>query len=272
MEEQNITPPAPPPSELGPAVPRNSRNNGCLWIFGTLFICGLIAGITILLPVLLGMTTINGLFGGIQAGIQNILNPSPAVATITTSQTIVQSVLPLGQLVSVSSQVAKADIVIGVQEGTLNACGHSANHVAVGSVEAGVDLTQMEDADIQFDEARDTYVVTLPSPQLTSCRIEFIRQYEQSVTTCGVDWDEIRILANGIALQEFRDDVIEGGILDRAEREASITLQAFVRALTGKNVEIHFAETGAPVYPASCEPQFPQGWVQDATTGQWSRP
>src|SRR5690606_20062539 len=220
-----------------------SRNNkGCLWALLGSFGCLLVLAVMLLVPVLLGYTSLNALLGTLQSTITNIVQP-PAVAQTTSTQTIVQSVLPLGQLVSVNVQLAKADIHVGVRQGALNACGYFANHVAVGAVEAGVDLTQITDANIVYDEVRDRYTLILPAPQITSCRIEFIRQYDRSTTACPVDWDEARMLAQVVALEDFREDAIEGGILQRAEREAAVALDSFVEALTGRPVDITFAES-----------------------------
>jgi hypothetical protein len=110
--------------------------------------------------------------------------PQPPTAKVFSTQTIVNGIQPMGQLVSVSAQLAKADIYVGVKQGALNACGFSANHVAQGTVEAGIDLAQISDGDIVFDEKSNTFTITLPAPQLTSCRIDFIRQYQRSTTTC----------------------------------------------------------------------------------------
>ncbi|MGQ9887168.1 MAG: DUF4230 domain-containing protein [Aggregatilineales bacterium] len=198
--------------------------------------------------------------------------------------TIINSILPLGQLVTVNAQLAKADIEIDVRAGLLNTCSFSANHVAVGAVEAGVDLSRLESSDARYDETTQTYYLTLPAPQLTSCRIEFIRQYNRSFTACPVDWDEARLLANYTALNDFRNTAVEGGILERAEREARLVIESFVRALTQKNVVVAFVQNGtqpqatdqlasaqAAGLPPSCVPQAPQGWIYNEQDRTWRK-
>jgi hypothetical protein len=263
--ERSIVPAAPPPPP-----PRQSR--GCLWGVIGMLGCSVILLLVFLLPVILGVTTVNTLLGTVQSGVSSIFNPAPPAAVVNSTQSIVQSVLPLGQLVSVSMQLAKADIQISVTEGVLNACGHAANHVAVSSIEAGVDLTQMTENDVQYDAVKDQYVLNLPAPQLTSCRIDFIRQYDQTTTTCGVDWDEIRLLASSAALEEFRADAVESGILVRAEREATIALETFVEAVTGKNVEVNFRPIEQSRLPVSCVPEPPAGWVYNTADHTWTKP
>jgi hypothetical protein len=173
--------------------------------------------------------------------------------------------------VSISAQLAKADIFVGVQQGALNACGFGANHVAQGTIEAGIDLTQITESDVSYSNAMDTYTLTLPPPQLTSCRVDFIRQYDRTTTACSVDWDEARLLANYTSLLEFRDDALEGGILNRAEQEARLVLGNFVELLTQSNVEINFRALDGITMPSSCQPEVPQGWVLNSEIGQWIR-
>ncbi len=244
------------------------RNSGCIWMVGGLTGCLLLPLIIFGIPVILGLTSANNVLSGIQKGIEGIINPAPPAALATSSQTIVRSVMPLGQLVSISVQMAKADISVGVHQGPMNACGYSANHVAVGAVDAGVDLTGFTPDDVVYDAAAGRYTITLPAPQITSCRLESIRQYDRTTTACNVDWDSTRIIAGDIALQSFRQDALEGDILTRAQREAGVTLGTFIQGLTGKQVEIKFAAPPAePKFPPSCLPDPPPGWVQDATGG-----
>ncbi|MBZ0289450.1 MAG: DUF4230 domain-containing protein, partial [Anaerolineae bacterium] len=267
-------PPPPPltgtiiPGEDIYADPPRQGCSGCAWGVGGALGCLLLLILPVVVLLLMGVITVNGLL----SGVQNVLSPKPAVATVFSTQTIVTGIQPMGQLVSVSSQLAKADIAIGVQQGALNACGFSANHVAQGTVEGGIDLTKISDTDVQYDAANNTYTVLLPAPQVTSCRIDFIRQYERSLTACPVDWDEARLLAQYEALNAFRTDAVEGGILQRAEQEARIVIANFVAALTGAKVQIVFKSgEGQAFLPPSCVPEVPPGWSYDATTKSWTQ-
>ncbi|GIL09362.1 MAG: hypothetical protein BroJett033_8730 [Chloroflexota bacterium] len=237
-----------------------------------------LAAVLIFTPVALVSSFING-----ARGLFN-LSPMPASASVIDTPSIINSVLPLGQLVTVNAQLAKADIRVVVRGGMLNSCSFNADHVAVGAVEAGVDLSQLDNSAAHYDETTETYYLTLPVPHLTSCRIEFIRQYNRSFTTCPVDWDEARLLANYTALDDFRNTAIEGGILERAEREARIVMESFVRALTQKNVVVMFARNGTQLdatnepmdtratnLPPSCVPQAPQGWLYIEQDRAWRK-
>jgi hypothetical protein len=260
-------PPAPP--EMPGAQPeRETKRSGCFWGLAGATGCLLLLIIPFIAALLLGVTTVTGL----RDSVVGIFNPRPESATSLSSQTIVQGIQPMGQLVSISAQLAKADIFIGIQQGALNACGFGANHVAQGTVEAGIDLMQVGESDVSYNQTTDTFTLTLPPAQLTSCRIDFIRQYDTTTTACSVDWDEARVLASHTALLEFRDDAVEGGILNRAEQQASLVLGDFVQLLTGSSVEVEFAPADANALPPSCQPETPSGWAYDPATRAWTTP
>jgi hypothetical protein len=233
-------------------------------LIGCLALVLLLALLIVAVPTLLG----TGLLDNLVRSIGNLANP-PTIARSTSTQTILMGIQPLGQLVTVSAQLAKADIHIGVQQGGLNACGFSASHVAQGAIEAGINLANIREEDIRYDALNDRYTLTLPAPELTSCRIDFIRQYERSTTICNVDWDEANQLARFTALNEFRTDAIEGGVLDRAEVEARLVLGNFISAVTGSSAEIVFQEAAVTAVPSSCAPEPPASWVYDETTRAW---
>ncbi|MBZ0288807.1 MAG: DUF4230 domain-containing protein [Anaerolineae bacterium] len=276
------TPPPPPPSlpegeppiitvtpaesrDVQPPSPRISK--GCVWFLIGSLGCLAVLLLALIAPVILGISTANNTLNTIL----NIFQPNsgPQTATITSTQTLLQGIQPLGQLVSVRTELAKADIRIGIQGGALNACGFSADHVAQGAVEGGIDLTGITENSINYDAATNTYTLRLPAPQLTSCNIESIRQYSRSFTTCAVDWDEARVLAEYRALLDFRDDALEGGILNRAQVEAELVIRNFVELLTESRVQIIFQQPETVVLPRSCTPDMPEGWQIDAQTGQW---
>jgi hypothetical protein len=231
--------------------------------------CFLVLAVVLAVILLIVTTGFDNVVNGVNRTLDRILNAPPPVASVVSTQTIVQGIQPMGQLVSISAQLAKADIFVGVQQGALNACGFGANHVAQGTIEAGINLAQVTEDDVSYNAATDTYTLSLPAAQLTSCRVDFIRQYDRTTTACSVDWDEARMLANYTSLVEFRDDALEGGILNRAQQEARLVLGNFVQLLTGSNVEIVFKPPDGAAMHASCQPEVPQGWVFNPDTGAW---
>jgi len=263
-------PPHPPEITIMPTTvsPSQEQRSGCFYGIAGALGCLLLLLLPVLVLLVTGAITLNSLI----SNIVGIFNGRPPIASVISTQTIVTSIQPMGQLVSVSAQLAKADVSIAIQQGALDACSYSAKHVTQGTIEGGIDLTKVGETDIQFDSETNTYTVTLPAAQITSCRVDFIRQYDRSLTVCPVDWDEARLLANYEVINEFRDDALEGGITSRAEQEARVTLGNFIHLLTGATVNILFKTDTTTVLPPSCTPDIPAGWVLDATTHTWSKP
>ena len=201
--------------------------------------------------------------------IGELFNLSPASARVSASRTIVSNLQPLGQLVTTSAEVAHADVFVSINAGIFNLCGHGANHVSQGVVEAGIDFGVIDENDVNYDEFNDRYTLTLPPPIITSCRMEYIRQYDQSNTFCQVDWDTARRLAEHASMSRFAGDLLEGGILDRANLEATVRMSSFVNALTGSSVVIKYEDSdGVSELPRSCNPEIPAGWAK-GEDGRW---
>ncbi|NDJ60917.1 MAG: DUF4230 domain-containing protein [Chloroflexi bacterium] len=267
ISADQLKPPA--PNDIAAEDDLSSGPSGCVWGMAGGCGCLLLSVVAIVGSVFLGITTVGnviGSFGGLLG-----VPPAP-VAQVVSTETIVTGLQPLAELTTVETQLAKA-LTVGVQQGALNACGVSATYSVEGIVAAGIDLSQITVEDVTYDAVRDTYVITLPAPQLTTCDISHIDQVDNTFTTCVVNWDEMRQLAEYNAQIEFRDDAVEGGLLDRAEIEARIALTAFFQAVTGSAVELNFrpTESGEPLFDSTCNPPEPGDWTRNANTGSWER-
>lgn len=277
MSNLPAVPPPPEPivvkgvsSVATPAATKQSKRGcgmGCLTCGLVIGVSGL-AAITVIIVALLlgGTTTINALFGGIRG-----LIAPPVIAVVGDTQTSVIDLAPLSQLVTISTQLARADVPVQVSGGALNACGYSAYHVVQATLAAGVDLSQVQTGDVIYNETTGRYTITVPAPQYTSCSVDYSRQYERSFTTCPVDWDAARQLAEYTSLQAMMQETFEGGLLERAGDEAETVLSGFVGTLTGKPVDIVFDASRQPPFPAQCERRIPDGWTYDAVSNQWRR-
>ncbi len=127
-----------------------------------------------------------------------------------------------------------------------------------------------EEANISRDLLSGDLSITLPAPQLTSCRIDFLDQYDRSTSACGPSWDSLRRLAQFETIIEFRKDAIEGGILDVAQEETKIVLTNFLQLATGQQVEIQFEQLLEPIDPPSCLPESPAGWRYNTQNDVWT--
>lgn len=201
-------------------------------------------------------------------------NTPTATPTYTPTSTptpipVLQHIQEMGQLVVISAELARGDIHVAVSDG---ACSHGANHVAQGVIEAGIDFTAIDEGDIERESFFGNYTIQLPPARLTSCRMEYIRQYEGSFTLCGVDWDTVRRLAQYQAMSDFVQRVQENAILERAEEQASVIVGSFVSGLTGKNTNVEFKKADVePDLPESCQPEIPSGWQFDDAAGEWTK-
>lgn len=183
--------------------------------------------------------------------------------------TIVTGLQAMGDLVTVKYQVAKTDSKVDIQRGFLGIGSYSAEHDIIGAVEAGIRFSEIDEDDVRF--SFDVYTVTLPAPVITSCRIEYIDQNEYSFTLLSADWDMVRQIAHAEALEQFAEEMIEQGILERAVDEASISIGDFVRYLTGNPADIRFRDIpDEPELPDSCIPIAPEGW-EKTEDGGWKR-
>lgn len=183
---------------------------------------------------------------------------------------IYQHIQEMGQLVVISSELARADIHVGISRG---ACSHGADHAAHAVIEAGVNFGEIDEEDIRYYPEIDTYTLHIPAPNLTSCRMEYIRQYDKSHTWCGVDWDMVRLLGQAQSMQDFVDRAKDNEILDRAEKQTRTLLGSFVNALTGSKALITFLEGYSQAKPpSSCQPEqdIPRGWSYDEDSNTWS--
>ncbi len=203
--------------------------------------------------------------------IGNFLGLSPSVQGSTT-RTIVNSIQPLGQLVTLSVEVAHANVNVAA---STSLCGYDANHVSQSVIEAGIDISDIGEDSIQYDEENDSYTVNAPAPKITSCRNEYFDQYSKSgggTATCFDDfWDDMSIIGRHVSMNRFVQDALASGILERAENQATIVLGNFISAVTGSKVHIKYdAAPDEIVIPSSCRLDLPPGWEQDAEDG-WKR-
>jgi len=225
----------------------------------------------VLIPsVILG--TVSSFFSSIGAA----LSPNPPQANVISTNTLVTSIEDMTQLSLISLQLAKANITVDVeQRGVLNNnfCSYWAKYVAQGTIKAGVNLGQITEANISYDEANETYNIILPQASLTNCSIDMIDQYQKALSLCpGIDWDENRQLAQYVAQVDFQGDAKESGIITQAQERARDVLANFVKALTGKEVSITFDTNSVPVEDNTCKPAPPDGWIWNEETANWSKP
>lgn len=110
--------------------------------------------------------------------------------------------------------------------------------IAVGEVEAGVNLADMGEDDVQVDGDRVT--IRLPEPEILSTSLEEdeTRVYDRDFGSLNFrPDDELVEEARGEAEDEVEQAARENGILDYAQRNAEDSIRAFVTTLGFEEVE-----------------------------------
>ncbi len=235
---------------------------------------GAVGSIVLVLVILI----LGGVIGALAVAVLGFSLPSfiqSSRVQVASTQSIVRDVRSMGVLTAIRFEMAKADVLVHVRYGVVDICNIWAKHVVQASVEAGVDLSAVEEGDVVFDSQNDLYRITLPAPQLTNCSVDPIATQQYQVTgatlLCPVDTDELRRLASYKAVHEFRDEAIERGILDQAQAQSERVLSTFVKSLTGKDAVIEFEPSTETVFPRSCSPEPPPPWVYDPAVGRFSK-
>lgn len=188
-------------------------------------------------------------------------------------RTILTGIRALGRLVTIQQELALVDL--DVLNPASRACAYSAKHVAKGVIEAGIDLTAIGEGNIRYQFLGHSYTVTAPKPVISSCRVEYIRQYDQrggGTAFCfHNNWQEMRDIGEALAMEHFVQEALESGILEKAERQSKLVLGNFINRLTGANANIEYEDrTTDPAIPDSCQLDVPSGWEQDYE-GAWKR-
>ncbi|MCY4020803.1 MAG: DUF4230 domain-containing protein [Chloroflexi bacterium] len=223
-----------------------------------------------LVALVIGIAIVNPLIGLIPS-LGSVLGVSPSVQGSTT-RTIVNGIQPLGKLVTLSVEVAHANVNV---RASTSLCGYEANHVSQSVIEAGIDISDIDEDSIRYDDDKDVFTVESPAPAITSCRNEYFDQYAKSgggTATCFDDfWDDMSIIGRHLSMERFVQDALESGILKRAENQATIVMGNFISAVTGSKVHIEYdVAPGEPRIPSSCRLDLPPGWEKDAEGG-WKR-
>ena len=112
--------------------------------------------------------------------------------------------------------------------------------VAAGEVTAGVDLTKLADGDVVVDPEAGTAEIVLPPPEVLVTRLDNDRTYvhTRETDTLARRSETLETRARQEAERTLRDSAVEGGILERASRNAEQTVEVLVRSLGYDDVTV----------------------------------
>ena len=159
-------------------------------------------------------------------------------ARTTTSPVVVEGVRELDQL----STVRTTESIVVTRESGGDFLdrlfsGEKVLLVATGNVEAGVDLSEIGEGDVEIRE--DTVTIRLPEPEVLSASLD-----EDKTRVYDRDYSALNLRPNDDLVEEARataegrieDAARENGILDTAEMNAEESIRAFVEVLGFKEV------------------------------------
>lgn len=236
-----------PSVQEDPPKSRPPRRLGCGWgITGLFNRLILLLILLIVLLILIGLPVLIG-------NIQTIFNKPPTITAVI----VLDRVQALAQLTTVRYNYSSLVTSEREMPGILGALyGERQVMVAVGHVNAGVNLDQLTAEDITRDG--NTITIHLPSPALHDCFLNEQASYIVSRDTGifarsapNLDSD-----ARLFAVHQFRDSALEDGILAEVQRQAQAVIEQFfsiTRLEDGSQVHVVVAAPDPNVpLPESC--------------------
>lgn len=242
-------------------VPQSRPN--CLWG------CGGMLGIMIIFLGLIGGTiylgaesVINGFTGYFNLPSINIDWSAPGDIDIPDNVYIppVERIKALSELTT--TQYNYADVTSGQRNmpAWLSALyGDSVVMVVVGTIEAGIDVSQITEDDVLYDAETKVLTVTLPAPVLQSCFLDESQSYivRRQTAVFADPMDNLEDTLRQQALTYYRDTALEEGILVDAETDVRASLSELLSILVNdETVTINIAFDAPvlePVLPSSCQ-------------------
>lgn len=128
--------------------------------------------------------------------------------------------------------------------------------VAVGHIDAGIDVSQITEEDIVYDAETNTLSLTLPSPTIQNCFLDENETYtvERNTAFFAAGVTNLEDHVRQYAVRQFRDEALEEGILEDSKAEAEAVLSEFLGVVSSDvEIELIFEDPIADAeYPDSC--------------------
>ena len=112
--------------------------------------------------------------------------------------------------------------------------------IAAGDVIAGVDLSELQEGDVEVDWKARRAKIVLPPPKVLGSKIDNERTYvySRNVDLFAKRKESLESEARAEAEKEIVKGARDAGILDRAGKSASHTVENLVRSLGFDRVEV----------------------------------
>jgi Protein of unknown function (DUF4230) len=248
QESQPVKPPPPysdrplqaeqpslPTAAATPAEPPARRSSSACTIIAVTF------AILALSCALLGFATIQGGLEGLGKLAGSFpsfgLVTTPTVTIDTSRPTIIDKVTAMGRLETVHYQLEK--VISAKSTGPLPDFLTSDRIllVAHGEVIAGIDLTKLDESDIQVDGENVT--IWLPEPEILVARLDNNKTYvyDRETGIFSRPDPNLETQVRQAAEQQILQAALEDGILERARTNAEEVIRTLVTGLGYKDVE-----------------------------------
>jgi len=151
----------------------------------------------------------------------------------TTGPVVVEGIQDLNQLTTLHW---KGFVFVTIESGGTRweqiVSGEVVRLVAVGDVEAGVNLAELEQGDVRVEEK--TVTIQLPEPEILSVSLDEseTRVYDRDFSLLNIrPDDETPEKARDVALDRIAEAAREDDVLNTAEKNAEDSIRAFVTTL-----------------------------------------
>jgi hypothetical protein len=195
--------------------------------------------------VVLGLAILGGfaLLGWVRDFVPGLGNPFGTETVDRSGSAVLKSVRNLRDFRAASGHF---EVIVDVEKDVrfvpAKLKGERVLFVAVGSVDAGVDFTGIEEGAIEVSPDRESVRLELPPATFREPELDLERSYvydrDRGVVDTGDDAETYRLAEEKLAAAA-RDG---SGLLARAERNTRTMLVGLLRALGFERVEVRFAE------------------------------
>lgn len=127
-------------------------------------------------------------------------------------------------------------------------------YVAYGEVRAGIDLSALNESDVEVvntaDELPPSLTVTLPAPKILDSKLDVanskVYDYDRGFLNLGPDRaPELQTLAQQEALNRIREGACDQGILTMASERAEVTIRQLLTPMGYDNLTVKVTEPQA---------------------------
>ena len=178
----------------------------------------------------------------IALGVVAVLRLAPGGDALRSTPSVVVAVRDLARLETVEYHVERV-IDLRDRQSLLFGLIHTQDailFVAVGEVVAGVDLSELGEADVVADRDHATATITLPAARVLSTRLDNDKSWVFARTTDALAQrkEDLETRARQEAERTLAEQALSSGILDRARTNAEHTVAALVRSLGYTSVTV----------------------------------